>query len=327
MSDTPQSQSPTFIRNVTNPNLVAQPSEPVPPTSATANPAPAPAPAPNPAPTPTPSVATPPTVQAQPQVSTQQPPYVPQPNPWDVVDFQQQRQRMLELERINQAQQEQFQQLQARYAEQNTTIDNLLKAQQEYDQLKAAQDATANFDYGQLTTVDPEDAKAITKNIINAVQAQLEPIKRRINDQDKQMQAATDYQERRFQQQQAAATLNKILDKHPDFLSLKDNPNYIHYLKQRDGLSSYTIDQRAASEFQLGNADYVINMLDQFKSQQPNVNSINSVAPVQTTNQTVAPAAPVQQLPTLRELNSMMQMRQITPEQYRELLKQIRSGV
>ena len=36
---------------------------------------------------------------------------------------------------------------------------------------------------------------------------------------------------------------------------------------------------------------------------------------------------PVHQLPTLRELNNMMQMHQITPEQHRELLKQIRSGV
>ena len=322
MADNPQVQpASAFIKPVTNPNLVNQPAPQAPEVKASA-PQPAPAPVQQPPvaqPQPTPPPAQPQVAQAQPQQVPPAPNY--QQNMWDAYAAQQ---RLMELERINREQQNHLQQLQARSAEQNTTIDNLLKVQQEYEQLKAVQDSN-NFDYSGLTTVAPEDAKAITNNIMSAIQTQLEPLKKRIGDQDRQMQATATYQEQRFQQQQAANTLNKILEKHPDFLALRNNPNYVNFLNQRDGLSSYSIDQRAAIEFQLGNADYINHMLDQFKSQQPSVNSINSVAPVQTSSQVTPQAAPMEQLPTLRELNSMMQMRQITPDRYRELLKQIRN--
>ena len=314
MADSLTSQpASSFVKNVTNPNIAAAAKAPE------AQPAPA---APAQPSTPAAPQPAPVSAPAQQPVAATPPPMAPnQQNVWDAYAAQQ---RMMELERVNREQQNQLQQMHAQYVEQNNTIDNLLRAQQEYEQLKAAQ-AASNFDYSTLTTVAPEDAKVITDNIIHAVQAQLDPIKKRIGEQDKQMQATATYQEQRFQQQQAANTLNRILEKHPDFLNLRHNPQYIKFLNQRDGYSSYTIDQRAATEFQLGNADYINRMLDEFKAQQPSVNDINSVAPVQTSNQTVAPAAPASQLPTLRELNSMMQMRQITPEHYRELLKQIRN--
>ena len=154
----------------------------------------------------------------------------------------------------------------------------------------------------------------------------LEPIRKRLDENKQQMQNTLNYQEQRFQQQQAAATLHRILSKHPDFLELRNNPNYVNFLNQRDGYSSQTIDQRAAIEFQLGNADYINDMLDRFKASSPNVSSIQTIAPVQTTNSAIPPAQPARTLPTLREINSMLQMRQITPEQYRELLKQIREA-
>lgn len=307
MSDSPITQpASNFIKPISNPNLTVQPTlqEPV----QQDIPAQQSVPPQNPQPVPQ---------QVAPQASN-----AATNGAWDALAAQQ---KMMELERINREQQAQLQQMQAKYNEQNTTIDNLLKSQAEYDNLKRFNEAT-NIDYSNLTTVDPADAKYISDSVIKAVQAQLDPIRQRLDEHKQQMQNSLNYQEQRFQQQQAANTLNKILAKHPDFLELRNNPNYVNFLNRRDGYSSQTIDQRAAIEFQLGNADYINNMLDQFKASSPNVNSIQTIAPVQTTSSTVAPAQPAKTLPTLQELNSMMQMRQITPEQYRDLLKQIRGA-
>lgn len=317
MPDTPNVQpASNFIKPMTNPNVVAAGQAPGPEAQQQQVLQPTPV-------SPTPAAPIPTQTNEAPQVPQTPPPLAPQAptqNPWDMFAAQQ---RLAELERVNREQQQQLLQMQSKAAEQNTTIDNLLKTQAEYDSLKKFNESL-NVDYSNLSTVDPADAKFITDSIVNAVQVQLEPIRKRLEDQDKQMQSAINYQEQRYQQQQANQTLNKILSKHPDFMQLRNNQAYINFLNQRDGFSSQTLDQRAAVEFQLGNADYINNLLDQFKAGQLNTNSINTVAPVQTTNQAVTPAQPAQSLPTLQELNSMMQMRQITPEQYRQMLKKLR---
>ena len=97
-------------------------------------------------------------------------------------------------------------------------------------------------------------------------------------------------------------------------------------MQQRDGYSSQSLDDRAAAEFKMGNAEYITHLVDQFKQAKPSAASISSVAPVQTASAPAAPAGPAEQLPTLHELNSMMQMRQITPDQYRGWLAKIRAA-
>ena len=143
----------SFIKPVSNPNLAAvsqpeaaqsnlPPAQPVAPVQQTAPVLP-----------PSPMASTPQATQPQAQQNYGQ-------NVWDAFAAQQ---RVLELERINREQQDKLQQMQAKQQEQNTTIDNLLKTQAEYDNLKQLQDA-ANIDYSNLTTVDPNDAKFIRAN-------------------------------------------------------------------------------------------------------------------------------------------------------------------
>ena len=275
--------------------------------------------------------ATPPPVSPAP-ASVQQvtPPVAPTPAPqpqqmafhpdWASIMAQQQRQAQLERENAE---------MLRRLQEQDTTIGNLMQMQKDYDELqrqqKLMQDAN-DIDYSQLATVDAEDAKRISEGVLKAMEARLAPVQQQLEQQRQQLAQTAQYQEQRFVQQRAQDTLSKIVAKHPDFMALQNNPNFKAFMQQRDGYSSQTLDDRAAAEFRMGNAEYITHLVDQFKQVQPAAASITSVAPVQTAAAPAAPAGPVEQLPTLHELNSMMQMRQITPDQYRDWLAKIRAA-
>lgn len=264
---------------------------------------------------------TPPPVVTQPTpapAAPQQPAFQPD---WAAIMAAQQRQN--ELERANAAMQQKLQ-------EQDATISNLMQLQQEHAdlqrQMQLRKDADS-IDYSQLNTVDPEDAKRISEGVLKAMEARLAPMQQQMQQQQQQLQQTAQYQEQRFVQQRAQNTVAKIMEKHPDFLALQQNPNFRAFMQQRDGYSSQTLDDRAAAEFKMGNAQYITHLIDQFKRvSQPAAESITSVAPVQTAAAPAAPAGPAEQLPTLHELNSMYQMRQISPDQYREWLAKIRAA-
>lgn len=268
-------------------------------------------------------------IQPAPAAHTQHAPVSPQPAPqqpavqatpqgvsWQ--EYEQLRARAQQLEQQSLVAQQQLN-------EQNTTINNLLQMQQEYDNLRR-QASAANIDYGELTTVDTDDAKKIGAGIMKAVADQLAPLQQALTQQQQQFQQSTAQQERNFTAQRMRATLDRVLDAHPDFEQLQNDPAFGRYLQQKDGLSSYTLDDRAKQEFLRGNYAYINNLVAQYKAQKPNTGAITSVAPVQTATTPVNTAAPGVGLPTLHELNSMMQMRQITADQYREYLAKIRAA-
>lgn len=274
---------------------------------------------------PTPPSAAPTPITPQPATVPPQPAAAPAPQPafqpdWASIMAQQQRQAQLERENAE---------MLRRLQEQDTTIGNLMQMQKDYDELqrqqKLQQDASS-IDYSQLATVDAEDAKRISEGVLKAMEARLAPVQQQLEQQRQQLAQTAQYQEQRFMQQRAQDTLSKIVSKHPDFMALQNNPNFKAFMQQRDGYSSQTLDDRAAAEFRMGNAEYITHLVDQFKQVQPAAASITSVAPVQTATAPVAPAGQPEQLPTLHELNSMMQMRQITPDQYRDWLAKIRAA-
>lgn len=210
------------------------------------------------------------------------------------------------------------------------TIANLLTAQQELDNLKqrqALQDSLSQDVFNDLGTVDPEDAKKISSVILNAtapamtaIQKENEKLRQQIAESQQQMSA-------RMEQQRVQQLNARLLQAHPDFVQLQNDPNYIAFMNQRDGLSSQTRDQRAAQEFSAGNVEYVIDMLNQLKGVQPAAAHIVSVAPVQTATSAVTPTAQPQAAPLdLRTLNSMYQMRQISHDEYRAKLKDLRAA-
>lgn len=241
--------------------------------------------------------------QPQPQVA-QQPQVLPEQN----IQFAQ-------LQQQNATLQQQIQQ-------QNEVIKNLIESQKGYDDLKAQSDLN-NISFGDLQTIDEGDAKAIANGIIKALGPQLDSVRQALKQQEEYTQKSNQWQEQRFAQQQARDTIAKIMTRHPDFLQLQSDPNYLRFVQQRDGYSSQTYDVRAAYEFQNGNADYIIDMIDRYKNSIPTKEAITSVAPVQTAANQSVPADAKTKLPTLRELNNWMQMRQITQDEYRQLLQQV----
>lgn len=305
-----------FSRPASNPNVVSQ----------------TPSPSEQPAqqtPLERPFTATPPVEQQQPQppqqqVQSQQQLQQPQPPQQPQLDWTRlaEYQRMQQLEQQNAA-------MQQRLQEQDTALDNLMQMQQDYDALKRQQalEQQANeIDFSNLTSIDAEDARAISQQVLKSVQAKMEPLARALAEQRQQMQQNFQYQNQVAVQQRARNTLEKVMSRHPDFLSLTNDPSFNAFMKQRDGYTSKTLDDRAAEEFKMGNAEYIAHLVDQYKQIKPNTASIATVAPVQTaTSPQTAPAGQPAQTFTLHDLNTMMQLGQITPNQYRAELAKIRA--
>jgi hypothetical protein len=117
------------------------------------------------------------------------------------------------------------------------------------------------------------------------------------------------------------------LQKHPDFHQLQHTAAYQTFMSQRDGLSSKTLDDRAAEEFQLGNVDYVIDLLDRVKGTVPSPVHAAVVAPVQVASSSVTtPDTPQAPPMTLRELNDAYSMRQLSHDEYRKKLAELRAA-
>lgn len=332
MADQPQ-VSPAFAKVPVNPNV--QPEQ----TQAPA-PAPTPAPVPNPVPEQTPQFTQPQdklqswlnilnnTEQPQPEPAPQpapmpapQPAPIPAPAPAPAPAPQQTQMPQQNVQEFMTLQQ-QNQQLQAQLAQQQQVIQNLMDANKGYNDLKV-QTAADNIQFGELGTVDADDAKAIAAGIMKALDTQLAPIKEALAQQRSYSEHVSQMQDQKFAQQQAKAVINQIMQKHPDFIELQTDPNYLRFVQQHDGSSSLTYDAIAAYEFQRGNANYIIDLVNKYKQQQPASSAITSVAPVQTA--AIPQPAQEQQveLPTLRELNQWMQMRRINQDQYRQLLQKI----
>lgn len=324
--------SPAFRNTPTNPNLraaalqQAAAQDPAPVLAQQISPATDSAPAANPLPA-VPTAAAPSTsTSSQPAAGAVQPPapaaapapaYQPD---WAAVVAEQHRARELEMRNAEMAR---------RLKEQDDAINNLLHIQQEYADLKRQQQLqqeAAAIDYNELATIDPGEAKLISEGVLKAVQAKIEPLQRELAQQRAQLQQAAQYQEQRFERQRAQSTLEKVMARHPDFLTLQNDPAFAAFMQQRDGLSSQTLDTRAAAEFKLGNAEYVSYLVDQYKQSQPTTASIAAVAPVQTATATPSATQGTQAQLTLHELNSLMQTGQITSDEYREQLQRIKAS-
>lgn len=257
---------------------------------------------------------------AQPQVAPapQQPPMYVQPPTVPVVDQYLLQQLAQERDRLS-----------AELGEKDKVIGNLLTTQQELAALKQQaqmQEALAATNFDGLETVDPEDAKRISAAVLAATQATIAPLQKQLEDERQRIQAQTQQQMQYMEQQRIQSLNQQVLSVHPDFFQLQSSPAYHAFMSQRDGLSSKTRDQRAAEEFMAGNTAYVIDMLNQMKGASPSPAQIATVAPVQSAP--AAPAAPAAQTPpmTLRELNDLMGTRQITHDEYRARLKELRAA-
>ena len=222
------------------------------------------------------------------------------------------------------------QQLLAQNEQLKTAVDNLSKDSTELAKLRREhemQQAIAAQSFDNLGSVDPEDAQAISRAVLTAAQAPIDSLRSELEQQRQALDKARQATEFELREMRRKALNAEIYKAHPDYDQLRQTKEYRDFMSQRDGMSSMTRDERAAEEYLRGNTAYVIDLLNQMKHTVPSVQQIYTVAPVQSASSPAAPtAAPDEPRVTLAELNSLYQMRRITPETYREELKKFRAA-
>lgn len=179
-----------------------------------------------------------------------------------------------------------------------------------------------------LESVDPEDARKIAGAVSNVVGSHIRQLRNDLAQQRAEAQQGFYEMQQRELLQKDQRTAAAILKEHPDFFNLyRNSKEFQQFLRGHDGYSSRSREDVATDEFYAGNTAYVIDLLNRFKSGQPNSQHTMSVAPVQVAQNAVQ-SAPTQPAPSysLGELNSLMQTRQITPDEYRQLLKEWRAA-
>lgn len=268
----------------------------------------------HPSPAPSPQPATPQPPVQQPKVDYTPPQYNNDPS------------LMARLQQMEQERAYLAQEIETR----NQTINNLMQSQQELDQIKAQNQLYSGLNaeaFNDLSTVDAGDAQRISAATLDATSKALAPIREELAQQRKLIDERMQQQQQQMEAARIRALNAKVLAAHPDYYQLVNSQQYKTFMSQRDGLSSKTRDVRAAEEFLAGNTDYVIDMLNRLKGITPPVEQVQAVAPVQVaTNAGAAPVAPASNPQyTLEDLNRMFGQRLIDHDQYRMMLKELRS--
>lgn len=180
----------------------------------------------------------------------------------------------------------------------------------------------------ELETVDPEDARRLVKASAKAMSSRVNQLENELARQRQLTEQSIQYIQRKEQDAEKRQWAKDVVSVHPDFMDLYNDPAFLEYLRGRDGYNRFTRDELATAEFNAGNTAYVIDMIDRFKRGRPNVGHVASVAPVQTAGAAYAntsqKAAPVNY--TLSDLNSLMQTRQISQDEYRKRLDALRGA-
>lgn len=274
-----------------------------------------------------PQVASPPSAtQGQPESANNTP--IPSPAPAFSSDAALQRQ----LEQERRAWATERSQWQAAVTQQNEMLQQAGAMQQEYNLLKQQADLNqqlSNDDlFAGLSSVDSDDARQLVHLTAQTLQGPLDSMRQEMQKQQAAIARQQEYinsQMARMQQQRAVQDLYAA---HPDFGELAYDPGFTQFVQQRDGFTSRTREQAAWDEFNRGNSEYLIQMINEYKGVAPTARNLQDAPPVQVANGAVsqAPQGPVAPRFTLAELNNLMQMRQITPDQYREYLNDYRKS-
>ena len=264
--------------------------------------------------------------QFESQQPVQQPVQQPPLDPYTLM-AQQQRQAALMTQ--------QTQQMQQLAHERDILANQLAEMQKRNAEFEAAQQQQAMLasldgadELNALETVDPADARRIAAMTARMLKQPIDGVAAEVKAQREAIERNRVEALNATQQAQIARYAGEILQVHPDFYSLFNDPAFLQYLQEPDGLSSRSRDQAATQEFYAGNTRYVIDIVDKFKQNRPDNGKVTTVPPVQVAGGAATPATSSADKPTLTlaELNSLYQMRRISPDEYRTRLKELRAA-
>lgn len=138
----------------------------------------------------------------------------------------------------------------------------------------------ANLEFSSINT---DDAKKLLAPIVSTVRKQTadleEAFKKRLEAQQLQLDSTVNTLNETQKQARVEATRKKILDAHPDLENFQKSEAYHKVmLSPVSGKSDLLVGQLVSAEFQRGNADYIIDLINSIKGAQPNLESIASVS-------------------------------------------------
>lgn len=176
----------------------------------------------------------------------------------------------------------------AELAESRKELEELKNKAQIPDELRAIQEERnietllqqAGLEFSSINT---EDAKKLLAPIMSTLRKQTsdleEAFKKRLENQQATVDSVVNTLNEKQKQTQNEATRKKILEAHPDLETIQKSEAYHRaMLSSVQGRSDLLVGQLVAAEFQRGNADYVIDVINSIKGSQPNLDSIASVS-------------------------------------------------
>jgi len=185
----------------------------------------------------------------------------------------------------------------------------------------------------EFATIAPEDAKRLLTPVVKMVKDSLgstqNATKKALDAQQKKLDEHVTRLEQERVQAKVASLHKKLLTAHPDLEQLQKSQAYYQTMTAPVDGSGLTVGQLVAAEFNRGNVDYVINVLNKMKDSQPSLESVAVVSPGSVGSTPAAKSdAPDGQLSMeeLADLKFNFQSGRISREQFSAAMKKHREA-
>lgn len=237
---------------------------------------------------------------------------------------------------------EQFRQRNAALlAELERTRNELAEARKLPDELRQLQaerelDTLLQSTGNEFTSIDKEDAKKLLAPVINNMRKQYTQSNQQVESRMQTLEAELHKQVAQIKEHERLERLGRtrdaILKAHPDLEQLQKSPAYQQMMMSPIGDNSgILIGQVVAAEYQQGNADYIISVLNKIKqnSAQNDINAIASVSPSSATPTPVStdPAEGNRLTPEqISEYKFKVQTGQMSRNEFRDIMKKHREA-
>lgn len=291
-----------------------------------------------------------PASQAAPAAPAQEPasPAAPQPSIFDLgieppasapaTDPQQPSEREMQLQaeieqlraqngELTAAQQQAIQQREAEQRELEELRE--LRRQQEVDRL-------LNFEGLEMDSIDPAAAQEIGKKLVRpilerqqqAFEQRLAELQGSMEQDRREREAIVSRMSESEQNALRAATNRRIFEAHPDFKQLRGSKEFGQFMNSTIKGSSLKLEKLIADEYHSGNADFVIQAINEFKKGRP---SLEDIASVQAAGTGSEPASQANNEPELtpadiEKWNTMVITGEMSRAEFRENMAKYRAA-
>ena len=159
-----------------------------------------------------------------------------------------------------------MQAMQQHIAQLTSELDEARKLPDEYQRMRDDQELDKLLAQQEFSSLDTEDAKRLISPLIQSIRKQNEQSEKRVQQYAQAVNQRFDEMAKHEAASRITRTRDKVLKAHPDLEALQQTEAYRKLmLTPLGGNSGILTGQLVAAEFNNGNADYVINVLNQVK--------------------------------------------------------------